>query len=102
MGGHVESGETYEESFKRELMEELSIDADKTPWKFLAHLTPKKNQVYAFMNVYEIVSDETPKFNKSDFTEYYWLTPNDLFTKIKQGEKTKGDLPTLVNLFYWN
>lgn len=100
MGGHVESGETYEESFKRELMEELNIDADKTPWKFLGHLSPQKDKVSAFMNVYKIVSDEAPKFNKEDFTEYFWLTPGELLERINEGEKTKGDLSTLINRFF--
>lgn len=100
MGGHVESGETYEESFKRELNEELNIDANTTPWKLLGYLTPEKDDVSAFMNVYEIRTDEAPKFNADDFTEYFWLTPSELFERINEGEKTKGDLPTLVNIFY--
>jgi len=100
MGGHVESGETYEFSFKRELGEELNIDADKTPWKLLGHLTPEKDNVSAYMNVYEIRTDGAPNFNPDDFTEYFWLTPEELLEKISQGEKTKGDLPTLVKIFY--
>lgn len=100
MGGHVESGETYDYSFKRELSEELNIDADTTPWKLLGHLTPEKDGVSAFMNVYEIQTDEAPNFNPDDFTEYFWLTPSELFERIKNGEKTKGDLPTLVSIFY--
>lgn len=100
MGGHVESGETYDQAFKRELMEELDIDADKIPWKLLGHLTPHENKVSAFMNVYEIQADRDPNYNKNDFTESFWLTPNELFARIGAGEKTKGDLPTLVNHFY--
>jgi isopentenyl-diphosphate delta-isomerase len=100
MGGHVESGETYEESFKRELSEELSIDADKILWKLLGRLNPQKDKVSAFMNVYEIISDEAPRFNKEDFTEYFWLTSGELLERIKRGEKTKEDLPTLINRFF--
>ncbi len=100
MGGHVESGETYDYSFKRELSEELNIDADKTPWKLLGHLTPEKDKVSAYMNVYEIRTDQAPNFNPDDFTEYFWLSPEELLLKISQGEKTKGDLPTLVKIFY--
>ena len=52
------------------------------------------------MNVYEIRTDEAPNFNPDDFTEYFWLSPEELVEKINQGEKTKGDLPTLVKIFY--
>lgn len=100
MGGHVESGETYEQAFERELEEELGIDARKTPWKLLGHLTPQENRVSAFMNVYEIKSDEVPQFNQDDFIEYFWISPVELLERIKKGEKTKEDLPKLVNIFY--
>ena len=100
MGGHVSSGETYEQAFKRELNEELRINADQTPWKFLGHLTPKAQGVSAFMNVYEIRTDRAPEYNRNDFIEYFWLSPNELFAKINNGEKTKEDLPILVNYFY--
>lgn len=99
MGGHVESGETYEESFTREVVEELGIDTNTTSWKLLGHLTPKDG-VAAFMNVYEIHAEEVPKFNPDDYTEYSWLTPEELLIKIEQGEKTKGDLPKLIKIFY--
>lgn len=100
MGGHVESGETYDYSFKRELSEELNIDADKTSWTLLDHLTPQKDKVSAYMNVYQIRTDEVPNFNPDDFTEYFWLSPEELFDRIERGEKTKGDLPILVKTFY--
>lgn len=100
MGGHVESGETYEQTFKREMMEELRIDTNVTPWKLLGHLTPHDDKVSAFMNVYEIETDQTPDYNHDDFVESFWLTPNELFARINAGEKTKGDLPLLVKHFY--
>lgn len=100
MGGHVESGETYEQSFKREVEEELGFVVDVRPWRLLGHLTPQRHGVSAFMNVYEIRADEVPKFNPNDFSEYFWLTPGELLEKMNAGEKTKGDLPKLVNIFY--
>lgn len=100
MGGHVESGETYEQAFKRELAEELRIDTEKTPWKLLAHLTPHEHNVSAFMNVYEIKTAQAPVFNPEDFVEYFWLSPHELFARIAAGEKAKSDLPKLVKHFY--
>ncbi|MBI4118841.1 MAG: NUDIX hydrolase [Parcubacteria group bacterium] len=101
MGGHVESGESYENAFKRETMEELNIDTGKAQTRLLGHLSPQKDGVSANMNVYEIKTDETPNYNHNDFTEHFWLTPQALFERIANGEKTKGDLPKLVRIFYW-
>ncbi|MDO8551091.1 MAG: NUDIX hydrolase [bacterium] len=100
MGGHVESGETYEDTLKRETHEELNIDTDKTQVRLLGHLSPQKDGVSANMNVYDIKMDEAPDYNKSDFVEYFWLTPKALFERIAKGDKTKGDLPKLVKIFY--
>lgn len=100
MAGHVASGETYENALQRELKEELNWDAERVTPSFLGHLEPKKNGVSAFMNVYEIKSDEAPPFNKNDFIEAFWLTPHALLERIAQGEKVKDDLPKLIKIFY--
>ena len=100
MGGHVESGETYEEALKREAMEELNIDTDLIPVRLLGHLTPSKDGVHCFQNVYEIRSDVVPEFNPDDFIEYFWLNPQVLLDRITSGEKAKSDLSILVKKFY--
>ncbi|MFA4906881.1 MAG: NUDIX domain-containing protein [archaeon] len=100
MGGHVKSGETYEDALEREMREELKINVGKVPHRLLGYLTPRKNKVSSFMKVYEIRTDRAPDYNKSDFVEYFWLTPKALFDRIRNGEKTKEDLPKLVKTFY--
>lgn len=101
MGGHVDWPETYEQAFERELEEELNLDAKKVKVKFLGHLTPKQYpKLSAFMKVWEIEMDETPNWNPDDFTEAFWLTPDEFRTKLASGDKAKGDLPSLVDIFY--
>lgn len=99
MGGHVESGESYEAAFARELREELGIDAAKSTVKQLGKVTPKDN-VSSFMQVYEIATDQMPDFNEQDFSEAFWLSPEELLARIEGGEKSKEDLPKLVRMFY--
>jgi isopentenyldiphosphate isomerase len=100
VGGHVETGETYDQTFKRETQEELNIDTDRATVRLLGKLTPKRDGVSAFMNVYEIRMEEAPDYNKEDFTEYFWLTPKAFFERLAQGDKCKGDLPVIMRSFY--
>lgn len=100
VGGHVEAGKGYESTFRRETLEELNLDIDTVPWKDLGHLSPYKDNVNAFMHVYEIHMNTAPQYNPDDFTEYFWLTPQELLERIHAGEYAKSDLPILVRRFY--
>lgn len=100
MGGHVESGETYDQAFKRELKEELNIDVAKISYKVLGKANPHENDISCFSTIYEIRSDKAPEYNKNDFVEYYWLTPKEVLEKIVNGDKAKSDLPKLIKTFY--
>lgn len=100
VGGHVESGETYEQAFKRETEEEINLNLDTVSYHLLDYLTPHEHGVSAFMNVYEIRSEVAPNYNKDDFVEYLWSRPEQLIESIAQGEKAKSDLPKLVRIFY--
>lgn len=100
VGGHVEAGEGYEATFRRETKEEINIDIDTVPWKDLGPLSPYKDDVNAFMHVYEIRQNNAPDYNPDDFTEYFWLTPKELIERIDAGEYAKSDLPKLVKHFY--
>ena len=100
VGGHVESRETYKEAFRRETAEELNLDISKVKWRELGAMNPRAHGTLAFMKVYEIKMNETPKYNTDDFTEYFWLTPPELFEKLEKGDKSKDDLPKVVKYFY--
>ena len=67
MGGHVESGESYEEALARELMEKLKIDVQKTNCELLGYLTPHRSGVSAFMKIYRVKTNSAPAYNEDDF-----------------------------------
>ncbi len=100
VGGHVSSGETYEEAFKKEAWEELAIDITKTNYKIVGTMNPHTDAVGAFMTVYEIESDIVPEYNHEDFTEYFWLTPEEILTKLENGDTSKSDLPPVLKKYY--
>lgn len=98
VGGHVKAGETYEQAFERELYEEVQLRPSDVEYTLLAKLNPSQHYVSAHMQVYLIRTECSPIFNPDDFIDASWISLTDLKEKILQGEKTKGDLPTLVNL----
>ncbi|MEK7505887.1 MAG: NUDIX domain-containing protein [Patescibacteria group bacterium] len=100
VGGHVGTGETYEEAFRRETMEELGVNIDDYAWKEIGKLTPHQDGISAFSRVYQISMEKTPNYNEQDFTEYFWLTPREFFRKLKAGDKAKEDLPKIIERFY--
>lgn len=100
VGGHVESGETYMQAFARETKEEVNLDIAKVPWRFLGKLAPSALGVSAYMHVYEIRWDETPRYSLDDFVENFWLKPKDLLARISAGDCAKSDLSKVVKRFY--
>lgn len=100
VGGHVKSGESYEDAIERETLEEVRIYFKNATTRLLGRLTPHKHGVSAFMKVYEIHSDRTPEFNNDDFCESLWLSPNEAMARIAGGDPAKDDLPKLLNIFY--
>lgn len=100
VGGHVSSGETYEEAFVKEVNEELNIDVSNIPYKLLGYFKPTEGLTTQFMHVYEMQSDEAPNYNPDDFIEAFWLTPQELVDRIEGGDSAKTDLPVMARRFY--
>ncbi len=100
MGGHVEAGETYEEAFARELMEELRIEVRSDECNCIGTLNPHEHNTSAFMKVYLLKTNIVPNFNPEDFIEFFWLLPEELLHRLCSGDKSKDDLPIIIqNLF---
>lgn len=100
VGGHVESGEDYDACFARETMEETRLDVTKFPHKLLGKMTPHEHGTNAFMCVYEIRANDVPNYNPEDFSEYYWLTPQEVLDRLANGDISKHDLPIIIRSFY--
>ena len=89
IGGHVDSGESYEDALRREAYEELNINVDDFPKRFLGHLSPK-DDVSSFMKVYELQMDITPQYNKNDFVASFYMSPKELHQRLCQGESEEA------------
>jgi isopentenyldiphosphate isomerase len=101
MGGHVDWPETYEQAFERETLEELNVDVRTVRSHELGYLTPAVHPALsACMKVWEIEMEIAPMYNPDDFTESFWLTPQEFHDRIVKGDKAKGDLAVLIKLFY--
>lgn len=98
VGGHVSSGESYDQAFKREAKEELNLDIISCSYVLVAKLTPHEHGISAFMQLYVIYTDLDPEYNTQDFDSAYWFSIQELQGKINNGVLTKGDLPKLIEV----
>jgi len=101
-GGHVQSGESYESAFRREILEELGISVDEYTYRFLgkvwAHETWPGNNI---KGMYEItVPSYTIEFNPDDFSGYFWAHPDEFVQSISLKEQTIPGMDYLVKKFY--
>jgi len=100
--GHVSSGETYEQSMIREVAEELNFDITNMPYTFVGKFTPLADGVICFIEIFElqVPNDFIIDYNKNDFSEFYWLSPQEIVAKIHAGENAKESLIKIMHKFY--
>lgn len=98
VGGHVKSGETYEEAFIREVQEELGLKITSKDIEFIEKLTPSFHKVTSYMKLFLIHTDKTPDFNVEDFISGEWISLYQLKHKFIQKELSKPDLPILIHV----
>jgi isopentenyldiphosphate isomerase len=101
VAGHVESGESYLDSFLRECREEINVSLNSQQFRVFGYLNPYLATISSFMMVYEVWLDETPQYNVDDFQSYQWLTPREARVVVEREiVPPKGDLLTLLKIFY--
>ena len=99
IGGHVQTGESYEEGLKREALEELKLNLSDKNYKLLGCLTPKDG-VSSFMRVYALPSQGDPDFEPADYVWGEWFTPEEVLKMTSRGVPHKGDLPIIIKAFF--
>lgn len=98
MGGHVESGETYDQTLIRETQEELNLDIDLDKIILVKKFPPAETPYFRCVYLYS--ANDTPIFNPDDFVSAEWLSPEELLAKLDAGAPAKTSLrPTVAKLF---
>lgn len=90
------AGETYLEAAIREVKEELNLEIEPKSLKLLRKFPPIGDEPVYIRAVYIYESDDAPRYNPEEFTEYYWLSPKELLGKLNKGEPAKRSLTETV------
>jgi isopentenyl-diphosphate delta-isomerase len=77
---HVTYGETYEAAAKREIFEEIGIQAPITFLGKFQHQDPPEHQIVA---VFLSVSDDTPVIDPSEFSDYCFRSVSEVEDLIR-------------------
>jgi isopentenyl-diphosphate delta-isomerase len=94
--GHVSSGETYEETLKKEVAEEINLELDDSKLEFLHKFTPRPDLPPYFRSVWLYRSNDAPNYNPDDFSGYEWLDPHEMLRRIKDGDPAKESLTETI------
>jgi isopentenyldiphosphate isomerase len=94
--GHVDPGETYEESALRELYEELGI-RPATPLEFLFKTDARATTGWEFIQVYRTVHAGPFELNRDEIDDGQWLIPTDIDRWCAEG----GDGLTATFRYLW-
>ena len=96
---HVQRGETYEEAVIRGFKEELFLDIKKNDLKYLGKLEPIPQAPYFFTGVFLYSANGVKEYNRTDFTGFEWLSPQEVVKRIDNGDPCKSALKPAILTF---
>lgn len=97
VGGHVSSGETYEEAAYRELEEELGISNVKL--EEIGYFKPSELNTSSFSKMYKLIYDGDLNYDKDGIQEIFYMDKEEIRKLIEEdASRFKGDYP---KLFKW-
>ena len=91
MAEHVQVGETYLEACIRGFEEELNMTITSKDLEFVATSRPHSGINY-FDTLFIYKSDIVPTYNPEDFTEFKWMSIDELMLALDQGETAKSSM----------
>jgi 8-oxo-dGTP pyrophosphatase MutT (NUDIX family) len=100
VGGCVQSGETYQEGFAREVLEEIGINVHNYPWKLIGYTTPKDDNTFGHVGLYEITCDSISSYNENDFAECRIFSFDELAQLCAENRQVTHNMPILFKKFY--
>ena len=97
MQEHIGSGESYLEATIRGFKEELNLDVTEYQLEYIGTVPPD-NELYYFVALYVYKSNDAPEFNPEDFVGYEWIKPEELVSRLENGEPSKKSLLSTTKL----
>ena len=96
VGGHVNSGESYEKAAYRELKEELNIENVKLIE--IGYFNPYKDNVDTFSKLYLLrYNKKIEEYDKEGITQIYYMTIDEIKELIrKEPNKFKSDYERMI------
>ncbi|MCX6815284.1 MAG: NUDIX domain-containing protein [Candidatus Aenigmarchaeota archaeon] len=101
-GGHVQAGESYEEGAKREMTEEVGIDAQLTQ-KFkdtYVYTFGQYKGIKKFLVTFIATYDGPFNINKNDVKKVKFFTLEEIQKMVDRGEKIHPELLFLLKKYY--
>lgn len=100
VGGCAQTGETFEQAFMREVEEEVGLDVTHYPWRLLGYTTPKDDNTFGHVALYEVICDSIRTYNSDDFAESRIFSFEELKQLCTQKEHVTHNMPILFKKFY--
>ena len=97
MQEHIGSGESYLEATIRGFKEELNLDVVEDQLEYIGTVSPD-DELYYFVALYILKSNDVPEYNPKDFVGYEWIKPDELIKRLENGEPSKKSLLSTTKL----
>lgn len=88
MAEHMGVDESYIDAAVRGFQEELNLTIQPSDLKLVGILSPLASLPY-FGAYFLYQTDVEPDYNKSDFADAYWMSPEEVLEKLEEGEPAK-------------